>query len=37
MQQILIKMISTKPSRACLVPETLDQFHIPFIPLDHAN
>ena len=30
-------MISTKPSRACLVPETLDQFHIPFIPLDHAN
>ncbi len=31
MQQILIKMISTKPSRACLVPETLDQFH------DHAN
>ena len=37
MQQILIKMISTKPSRACLVPETLDQFHILFIPLDHAN
>ena len=37
MQQILIKMISTKPSRACFMPETLDQFHIPFIPLDHAN
>ncbi|EJW92725.1 hypothetical protein EVA_19167, partial [gut metagenome] len=37
MQQLLVKMISAKPSRARQTPELLDQFHIPYITLDHAN